>query len=76
MMAAMRAMPSTSPFFALPEMINARVAGCMRMVPAATALRRVSSLLPTSTIWAWPVASKWVSFPAGACLSAVVMASK
>src|SRR5450830_71539 len=73
MMAAMRAMPSTSPFLALPETIRARVAGCMRMVPAATALRRVSSLPPTSTIWACPVASKWLSFPAGACLSDVVM---
>src|SRR5471030_3180088 len=73
MMAAMRAMPSTSPFLALPETIRARVAGCMRMVPAATALRRVSSLPPTSTIWACPVASKWLRFPAGACLSDVIM---
>jgi len=61
MMAAMRAMPSTSPFFAVPDTISASVALCMRMVPAATATRWVSALAPTSTIWAWPLASKWVS---------------
>ena len=60
-MAAMRAMPSTSPFLAEPERISARVSGFMRIVPAATAMRWVSCLAPTSTMWAWPVASKWVS---------------
>ncbi len=60
--AAMRATPSTSPFFAVPERTMARVSGFMRMWPSATATRRVSSLAPTSTIRAAPRSSKWVSF--------------
>src|SRR5690606_21395047 len=60
MMAAMRAMPSTSPFFAVPDSMMASVSGFMRMVPVATAMRWVSFLPPTSTICAWPVESKWV----------------
>jgi hypothetical protein len=39
----------------------ASVSGFMRIVPAATATRCVSVFAPTSTIWAWPVSSKWVS---------------
>ena len=31
------------------------------MRPLATALRWLDGLAPTSTIWAWPWASKWVS---------------
>ena len=42
--AAMRATPSTSPFFALPPAMAASVAGCMRIVPVARATRRVSGL--------------------------------
>ncbi|MNR30883.1 hypothetical protein D3C85_1483600 [compost metagenome] len=61
MMPAMRAMPSTSPFFALPEAISAKVAGSMTIRPSATAIRWVAGLAATSTIWAWPWASKWVS---------------
>src|SRR5574343_1848019 len=30
------------------------------MLPPARATRAVSFLAPTSTIWAWPLASKWV----------------
>jgi hypothetical protein len=33
----------------------------MRMVPVARATRCVSALAETSTMWAWPWASKWVS---------------
>lgn len=60
-MAAMRATPSTSPFLAVPPVISASVAGCMRIVPVATAMRWVSALADTSTMWAWPCPSKWVS---------------
>jgi hypothetical protein len=59
--AAMRAMPSTSPFFAEPLLIRAKVAGAMRIRPPARATRAVSALAPTSTMCAWPAASKWVS---------------
>ena len=59
--AAMRAMPITSPFFASPRAISASVSGCMRIVPVAVATRCVGFLAETSTMWAWPWASKWVS---------------
>lgn len=48
------------PSFAEPDWISARVAGFMKMLPAARATREVSALLPTSTICAWPLLSKWV----------------
>jgi dolichyl-phosphate-mannose--protein O-mannosyl transferase len=60
MMAAMRAMPSTSPFLAVPLRMMASVSGFMRIEPVARAMRWVSALAPTSTMWACPVASKWV----------------
>jgi len=59
-MAAMRAMPRTSPLSAEPSRIRARVAGRIRIAPAATAMRRVAGLSPTSTMWARPPASKCV----------------
>src|SRR5260221_4599100 len=59
---AMRATPSTSPFFAFPASTRASDAGFMRIVPAAVATRWVSGLAPTSTIFAAPRSSKWVSF--------------
>jgi hypothetical protein len=59
-MAAMRAMPITSPFLLSPARMRARVAGCITMRPSARATRRVSDLAETSTMWAWPWASKWV----------------
>ena len=58
--AAMRAMPITSPFLLLPASTIARVSGFMLIMPAARAIRRVSVLVPTSTIWAFPSASKCV----------------
>lgn len=60
-MPAIRAMPSTSPFLAVPASMMASVAGCISMRPVATAMRWVAGLAPTSTMWAWPWASKWVS---------------
>src|SRR5574343_1099486 len=60
-MAAIRAMPRTSSFLADPSRIRESVSGCMNMVPAARAIRAVSDLAPTSTMCAWPAASKWVS---------------
>src|SRR5665811_1873145 len=50
--AARRATPSTSPFFAVPSWIRRRVAACMRMLPRARAVRCVSALSATSTICA------------------------
>jgi hypothetical protein len=60
-MPAMRAMPSTSPFFAVPLRTSAKVSGSMLIDPAARAMRAVCALPPTSTMCAWPSASKWVS---------------
>ena len=60
-MPAMRAMPSTSPFLALPDSISASVLASISMRPVATATRWVAGLAATSTMWAWPWASKWVS---------------
>ena len=48
--AAMRATPSTSPFFALPLRISSSVAGSMRISPAARATRCVSAFAVTSTM--------------------------
>src|SRR5687768_1945 len=59
--AARRATPSTSPFFAPPLATRRSVAGFMWMRPEATATRRVLALPPTSTMWASPRASKCVS---------------
>ena len=44
--AAMRAVPSTSPFPARPAAIVLRVAGSIRMRPAARAIRCVSCFTP------------------------------
>src|SRR3990167_5723863 len=41
--------------------MSASVAGSMLMRPSATATRCVLDLAATSTMWAWPSASKWVS---------------
>ena len=57
----MRATPSTSPFAALADSISASVAACIRITPLARATRCVSALAATSTMWAWPLASKWLS---------------
>src|SRR5436190_6872896 len=60
--AAMRATPRTSPFFEVPERTRASVVAFMRITPAAVATRCVSDFAPTSTIFAAPRSSKWVSF--------------
>ena len=57
-MPAMRATPSTSPFLAPPLRISAAVAGCIDTRARAVAVRSVTGLAPTSTIAAWPRASK------------------
>src|SRR5690606_3670646 len=61
MMPAMRAAPSTSPFFASPARIVSSVSGFMMTAPSATAVRTVSALSPTSTMLASPDAPRWVS---------------
>src|SRR5690606_9000720 len=61
MIPARRATPRTSPFFASPSRISFSVSGAMRMVALAVASRDVISFSPTSTIWAAPLLSKWVS---------------
>src|SRR6266567_4318244 len=60
MMPAMRAVPSTSPFLALPETIRSSVAFSMTTRPSATASRSVAALSETSTIRASPEALIWV----------------
>src|SRR5262249_9780261 len=60
MMPAIRAVPSTSPFLALPERISSSVALLMTTRPSATATRSVAGLSDTSTIRASPLLSIWV----------------
>src|SRR3954470_24232263 len=60
MMPAIRAVPSTSPFLALPETISCKVALLMITRPSATATRSVAGLAETSTIRASPLLSIWV----------------
>ena len=58
---AIRAIPSTSPFFIPPAAIAATVSFFMKTVAHATAVRRVGSFAPTSTITARPASSKWLN---------------
>src|SRR6218665_1853026 len=60
-MPAMRATPSTSPLRAVPVLISASVSGNISIRPQAMAMRWVAGLAATSTMCAWPWASKWVS---------------
>src|SRR5882762_3207479 len=60
MMPAMRAAPSTSPFFALPDRISSSVAWLMMTRPSATAMRSLAGLSDTSTMRASPPESIWV----------------
>jgi len=46
---------------AVPVAINSKVADCIEIVPLARAMRWVLDLCPTSTMCAWPLASKWVN---------------
>ena len=58
MMPAMRATPSTSPFWAVPSRTAAKAAAFIVMMPRATACRAVTGFSLTSTITALPDASK------------------
>src|SRR3954470_16212344 len=60
MMPAMRAVPSTSPFLALPDTIRSSVALVMTTRPSATASRSLAGLSDTSPIRASPEAPIWV----------------
>src|SRR5579871_3836355 len=60
MIPAIRAVPTTSPFLALPLRIMASVAAAMTTAPSATALRSVTGLSATSTMLAAPLSSRWV----------------
>src|SRR5690349_8184203 len=64
MMPAIRAVPSTSPFLALPETISSSVALRITTRPSATATRSVAGFAETSTIRASPLLSMWVRAPA------------
>src|SRR5215218_190432 len=64
-MPAMRAVPSTSPFGALPSRTAAAVVGLMRTTARASARRSVTSLPPTSTIRARPASPMWESSGGG-----------
>src|SRR6185369_16633595 len=73
MMPAMRAVPSTSPFLALPETMRSSVAVVMRTRPSATASRSVAGLSETSTIRASPEAPIWVRAGPAFVLAALVL---
>src|SRR5579862_2344090 len=62
MMPAMRAVPSTSPFLALPLRTMSSVFAVISTRPSATATRSVAGLADTSTMWASPPLSIWLSF--------------
>ena len=62
-MPATWATASTSPFFMVPALIFSKVSGAMWISPAATAVRWVTALSVTSTIFARPCSLKWVSSP-------------
>ena len=60
MMPAMRATPSTSPFFTVPLSTAAKASAFMVIMPCAVASRAVTGFALTSTITALPAASKCV----------------
>ena len=60
MMPATRATPSTSPFFTVPPSTAAKASAFMVMMPWAVASRAVTGFSLTSTITAFPAASKCV----------------
>src|ERR1700733_548840 len=62
MMPAMRAAPSTSPFFASPLRTISSVSRCMITLPSATATLSVVALPDTSTMRASPLPLRWLSF--------------
>jgi hypothetical protein len=58
---AIRATANTSPFGTAPSRSAAITCGAHRTSPVAVASRTVGSFAVTSTIRAWPVASRWVN---------------
>ena len=60
-MAAMRATATTSPFGLSPATTRAAASGDIRTTARARAQRAVGCLSPTSTMRAWPAASRCVS---------------
>src|SRR4051812_46552885 len=62
MMPAMRAAPSTSPFFASPLSTRLSVLRVITTRPSATATRSVPAFADTSTMRASPRRPRWVSF--------------
>src|SRR6202030_3536631 len=62
MMPARRAVPSTSPFLALPLRTMSSVFACISTRPSAIATRAVAGLAETSTMWASPLVPIWLSF--------------
>src|SRR5579885_151783 len=68
-MPAIRAVPSTSPFFAFPESTSSSVTGAITTLPSATATRSVAAFAETSTIRASPFLSRWVSVFSAIALS-------
>src|ERR1041384_1965024 len=61
MMPAMRAAPSTSPFFASPLSTRSSVFALITTRPCATATRSLAALSDTSTMRACPRVPRWVS---------------
>src|ERR1700730_17787627 len=69
MMPAMRAAPSTSPFFCLAASTRSRVFAAITTRPSAMALRSVGVFADTSTMRAWPPRPRWLSLDAPATAS-------
>src|SRR5260370_42706690 len=69
MMPAMRAAPSTSPFFALPASTRSSVFGAITTRPSAMASRSLGIFADTSTMRAWPPRPRWLSLGARATAS-------
>src|SRR5215831_2690776 len=69
MMPAMRAAPSTSPFFALPARTRSRVFAPITTRPSAMAFRSLGVFADTSTMRASPPRPRWLSLDARAIAS-------
>src|SRR6266436_1532676 len=69
MMPAMRAAPSTSPFFALPASTRSSVFGAITTRPSAMASRSLGVFADTSTMRASPPRPRWLSLGARATAS-------
>src|SRR6516225_437854 len=69
MMPAMRAAPSTSPFFALPASTRSRVFAPITTRPSAMALRSLGVFADTSAMRASPPRPRWLSLDARATAS-------